>query len=376
MKRKLDYDPQAMASAFDAAFRTAFEAAVYLTNLKDRSYYVCLDGSSRPFYGFSHDYSKHRPKRRLEDMTIAGQWATGAFRQKGARRGAPMYPGTLNKHDEFILSAHLYHGQESFSLGVRRGLVTPDSIEEFVGILDALPVKPAFLFADKEFPFLTKMEKLRPWCDANGVGMLIAHPKNAAVRRILAHAWHTGEAKRINGAREAVYWAVRRHDWAGSRTTAYNLLTFYFHEDPRKDSGWDHDQQDLIQLPNGIYALSFYTNVEVTAENAYWLWTQYAARWSCENTWKRLKAYCGQSHGHGLFLRDFFFNAAMLLLSSYGLWRLERAQRLKLPPPSEYAKLDPVVSHSRFFEALQTHLRVSLATGHLAKSKLPAAPAQ
>lgn len=372
MKKKIDYNPRELAAAFDAAFANAWNAATYLGGLKDRDYYVCLDGSSRPFYGKAKHYSKRRPERRLAEMTIAGQWATAAFRQKGAKRGVTMYRGTVNKHDFFVMSGHLYNGQESFPLGIRRGRITHKSIEEFTGILDRLPIKPAFIFADKEFPFLTKLQKLRPWCDANGVGMLIAHPKNAAVMKLIAHAWHSGQAHRIPGAPEPVYWSVQEHNWRQARTKMYNLLTLYFHDDPRQDPTADED--DVIKLPDGIYTISFYANVEVTAENAYWLWKQYAYRWNCENLFARWLAYCGQSHGHGMFLRDFFFNASMLMLAGYALWRLERARRLRLPAPSKTRKLNADLSHSRYFGALQWHLSVGLAANHLAKSRLPAPP--
>lgn len=51
-----------------------------------------------------------------------------------------------------------------------------------------------------------------------------------------------------------------------------------------------------------------------------------------------------------MFLRDFVFEASMLMLGGYALWRMERSPRLGLKVH------DPEVSMSRYFGAVRHHL--------------------
>ena len=359
MSRKIDYSTRELHAAFDAAFRTVFLAAVFFAGLHHQEFFVTLDGTHRPFYGKSYAYGDDQPKVREDDLTTAGRWTTGAFKASTSptRRGDPMYPGTLHKHDYFQLSGHLYKTQESFPLAIRRGLASAASTQELLAQLDALPRLPAMLFADKAFANEPQTEVLRRWCDPKRVAILIAMPKRSGIRKIVQHDWHTGIAQPVPNAPEVMLWSVRRHHWREKPQRPYNLLTLYFQGKPRKELF--EENHDLLRLPKGYFAICFYTNIDVTSENVYWLSRQYSYRWSCENLYKRCKATSGRSGSHSMFLRDFMYNTAMLMHGTYALWRLERSRRLNL------RLHDPTVSMSRYFGDLQTRLRDRLRAEYL-----------
>jgi hypothetical protein len=349
--RALDYWPHLMKKDFDAAFLRAFRLALKLA--ADPEFYITLDGASRPFYGKSYRYPRKGKKTAVPGMTTAGYNATGAFRgKKDGRRGIPMYRGTVHKHDWFLMVAHLYKTKVSLPLAVRRGLVSAESISDFVAIIDGLPAKPAMILADKEFCNHVKTEKLRPACDRWGAILLIAAPKNVATEKLVNAAWHNGQAQRLVGPKQTTFWAAQDQAWVGRRKVRNTLVTYYFAKDPRKDRSVDDD--NLMRLPNGLYAVSFLVNVKVTAENAWWILERYKDRWAIENINKRVLSYAGTSYSHGMFMRDFLYHAALLMFSAYALWRLERVQRGDLDVHDREA------SHSRFFGALHRLAEMAL----------------
>ena len=324
-KKKLDYDPKEFIEDFDAAHKATFLAAIDLADLKDRDFYVTMDGTSRPFYGKAYKYGKNAPPVDPEDLSTAASWTEPAFKRikrKTQSYTQPEYAGTTAKHPYFMMNSHLYDSMESIPLAVRRGKVTARRIEDFIKVLDGLPIKPAFLFADKEFCNDPKTRELRKWCDANKVAMMLPFPKNSAVQRIVQEDWNDGTAKLVKGASQLMYWSMRRRSWDKKGALPYNLLNLYFEGDPRKDLS--DEGHEIMRLPNGMFCVCFYTNVTVTAKNVLWLSRQYSFRWACENLHKRWKALCGRSGAPTMFMRDLVYEASMLMLAGYALWRIEK----------------------------------------------------
>lgn len=342
--RDIGYDVPKVHGWFNAALLAVFLAAANLSNLKNRDFFLTIDGTDRPFYGKSY-HNKKRPQPKEHELTIAGKFTDPAFRQKGDR-GVPQYPGTTRKHSYLQVNAHLYDSGESFPIGIQRGRATKRAVELLVDALNQLPFLPAFILADKEFCNLPKAAALRKWCDKRQVVLLIASPKDSRVRRITKHAWYNGLFKPTVGSDEPLYVHSEQRLWrdAPRDDHPYTLMTIYCHENPR--ANYDEETPEIHELPNNIYAVCFMTNVAVTPENAFFLYSHYRLRWGCENLHKRWKAYCGRSFSHGMYRRDYAYQMSMVMMATCSLWRLER--RLTLGLPVNHRDL----SHSRYFGAL------------------------
>jgi hypothetical protein len=364
-KARVSYDRPLLETDFDDAFLAAFRTEVALDNLKSGAFFIAIDGTGRPFFGASHRYGKKAPKRPKHEMTEAGQDAVPAFKgAKNGTRGSPEHRGTVNKHAYAHLSAFLYGTKESFPLSIRCGRITADVMDAFIDQLDRLPVQPAFVFADKEFCNHPKSEKLREYCDTKRIGMLIAYPKDEAIRKMVWRDWHENRTKPVEGADEVAFWSMNRHKRrSGGRPC--NVLTLFFTRDPRKDIS--NDGHEILRLPDGMYAVSFYTNVglNVESDEIWLLYKQYSLRWSVECLLKRWKAYCGRSGSSAMFLRDYIHMASMLMLAGYALWRMERARRAGLKPGHR------LISHTRYFGAIAEDCRDRLKAPTLAKPPMP-----
>jgi hypothetical protein len=346
--KDIDYQPWLLEQGSDDTLLTAFTAAMHIAVIRRRSFFIALDGSSRPFYGLSYHYSDRHPERLPGELSVAGRNTSPAF-----QRDSRMYPGTVNKHEYFQMSLHLYDGKESFPLGIRRGAIDEKGIRDFLRTLDDLPVKPLAVFADRAFSNFVKGDLIRTWCDLNGVLFVTPAVRHSNVENLVTEAWHEGRAKPIKFEGETIHWSCRPHFWRQHMDSKNNLLVLYFRRDPRKD---ENPAADLQQLPNGLYAVPFVINVEADETNALWIWKQYANRWSIENLFKRYKAYCGTSYGHGLFLRDYTYHASMVLMATYSLWRLYRRQDGAKPRDT---------SHTRFFGSFRQQVVTALWQGQV-----------
>ncbi len=334
--------------AFDAAVRAAHELGV----LRDRGFYVTHDGTHHPFYGDSYEYGDQARHVDPAKLSIAGAWATAGFRNHGANRSVPLYPGTKNKHDYFQVNLHVYDSNESLPLRVRRTGANPDALNAMIDAVDASPIKPLFWFADKEFATGRYLRRLLPWCNQNRIVLMNPVPKTPTIRQKVVDHWHDGTAKAAHAQGSVLYWWAqpyrfnmnpRGRDQAPS--PPFTLLTLYYEGNTGEDEA--HREEVVISLGENLYAVCFLVNVIVTQENVVWLAAQYGLRWATENLFKRAKAYTGTSFSSGMFGRHLAYVGAMASLSGYALWRMERRLRLGLEPN------DPLLSHVRFFDDLR-----------------------
>ncbi len=352
MTRRLDYDVDTLDRDADAAFDVSVRAAQELGVLRGRNFYVVHDGTHHPFYGESHQYGKGARKVDPETLTVAGAAAGPAFRrQAGKRTGTPIYAGTKNMHDYFQLNLHVLDSEESLPLRVRRSGANPDALDDMIRAVDALPIKPLFWFADKEFATERYIRELLPWCNKNRVILLNPLPKTIKIRQKVVDKWHDGTARPVYANGEVMYWWAEpyRFNLNGRgvdnvTSLPFTLLTLYYEGEPNESDGVD---DDVVSLGDEVHAVCFLVNVEVTQENVVWLRAQYGLRWATENVYKRAKAYLGTSFSSGMFGRHLAYVGGMLTLSAYALWRMERRTRLGLEVH------DPSLSHVRFFEDLR-----------------------
>lgn len=350
-RRDLDYIPSLLNQDADRVLASAFVAAHGIR--PSLEFYINLDGTGRAFFGDSWTYMGDGKKEARTSLTVAGMAATGAFKgQKNGSRGAPTFRGTVHKLDWFQMTAHVYDSKESFPLASRQSLVSAHAIDEFISLVDALPARPKMILADKEFCNYVKTARLRLACDDWGTILMLAAPMHEANQVRVLSAWHDGLAQRIPGPTENVFFAAQEHVWRGRPDARATLITYYFQEDPRKDKS-DEDE-NLLRLPNGMYAISFVVNVQVGLAEAWETLKRYRDRWAIECVSKRLLAYTGSSYSQGIFMRDLLYQASTIVLAAYGLWRLVQTK------DNDLRLHDPQVSHSRFFGAIHNQAVLAL----------------
>jgi hypothetical protein len=253
----------------------------------------------------------------------------------------------------------VYDTLESLPLRIRRSKAKPEESDAFIQAVDAMPEKPLFWFADKEFATEPYLRRLLPWCNKNRVVLMIPMPKWALQRRKVLENWHNGTARPAYNNGKTLYWWAQPHRFNAKANSSFQKmsppftwLTLYYEGKPGEDDG--HSEEVVISQGDELYAVCFLVNVEVTQENVAWLAEQYGFRWATENVFKRAKAYTGASFSPGMFARHLAYVGAMLSLSAYALWRMARRLRLKLRVH------DPQLSHVRFFSDLHSQSKERL----------------
>ena len=362
--RITDYDPVSLWTAFDLALMRIFVAAHELLGLNStstqRPWFFTVDGFSHPFYGKAQRYGRKAVKRKAGEMSIAGNWASPAFRGKG-KDGKPMYRGTANKHDFFQVNAHLSDGDESFPLGYRPFNPNVQSLQDFIAQMKRAPTKPYMGRLDKEFGNGKKTADLRAWMDGDGILLMVPLPKHKKLRAFIVERFNAGVPKPVKDVGrcraskgDIVLYDVSYQTWGDDPNAFYNLLTFYYEGDPRKSDLVDATT-GVLGLGNNIYAACYLVNVTVDDDNVLWLYHQIRRYWSAENVQQRENVYLGKAAGAGIFGRHLLHGAVLVQISCYALWRIERRLRLKLAGHAEGA-IKRRKSHRRFFDALRLHL--------------------
>lgn len=327
---RLDYDPRRVNQHFDGVNRANFHAARDLVQLKDRLWVVNKDGNPHPLYAESWRYGiaaeRYGPQTG-KNYTLIGQLGSGAVRSK---RGVsyPMYAGTMNKLEYFVMSAHFIQTNETFCLAFRFGAPNPMAQVSMLEALLSYEDAPLLMMSDKGFASEEFTRNDRNYCDPRGVIMITPLPRWAWIREIIADILNSGDAKPVPGAGKTLLFGQRREYWGDQKVHPFNVACFYTEEDPREDLD-DPEAFEVFELGPKLFAVAFYTNLEVDCpEVALWFEAQYSGRWACENLFKRAKALLGRSQSHGPFHRHLAYGYGMLAFAALSLWRLRRRIRL------------------------------------------------
>lgn len=329
---QLDYDVRAANRHIDAVNRATFLAATDLVRTRDERPLFILNQDGNPYalYAESWKYGKsaerHGPQDG-KDFTLIGKIGSGAFR---SRRGIsyPMYAGTVNKIEYYVMSAHMVETNETFCLAFRWGSPNPRAQVSMLDEIVKYPDAPILKMSDKGFASEEFTRNDRNYCDPRGTIMITPLPRWAWVREIVADLWNSGEAKPVPEAGKALLYAQRRSNWGDQTVMPFNVACFYTEEDP-EDYLDDPEAFGVFQLAPKLFAVAFYTNLEVDhPEVAKWFEAQYSGRWACENLFKRAKALLGRSQAHTPFHRHLGYAYGMYAFAALGLWRLRQRIRL------------------------------------------------
>jgi hypothetical protein len=325
---QLGYDVRKVNQHIDGVCRATFLAATDLARRRDDLplFIINKDGNPHPLYAESWKYGKsaerHGPQDG-KDFTPIGRLGSGAFRDKG-----PMYPGTVNKLEYYVMSAHFLETNETFCLGFRWGAPNPRSQISMRDELEKYPDAPILMMSDKGFASEEFTRNDRAYCDPRGTIMITPLPRWAWVREIVADLWNSGEAKAVPGAGKTLLYGQRRSYWADLTVLPFNVAVFFTEEDP-EDYLEDPEAFGVFELAPKLFAVAFYTNLEVDhPEVAKWFEAQYSGRWACENLYKRAKALLGRSQGQTPFPRHLWYAFGMFVIAGLGLWRLRQRIRI------------------------------------------------
>ena len=329
---QLGYDPRAVNQHVDAVNRANFLAATDLVRTRDERplFIINQDGNPHPLYAASWKYGKsaerHGPQDG-KDYTLVGKLGSGAFR---SRRGVsyPMYPGTVNKLEYYVMSAHFLETNETFCLAFRWGSPNPRAQVSMLDEVGKYPDAPILKMSDKGFASEEFTRNDRTYCDPRGTIMITPLPRWAWVREIVADLWNSGEAKAVPEAGKTLLYGQRRSYWGDLKVLPFNVACFYTEEDP-EDYLEDPEAFGVFELAPKLFAVAFYTNLEVDhPEVAKWFEAQYSGRWACENLFKRAKALLGRSQAQTPFQRHLGYAYGMFVFAGLGLWRLRQRIRL------------------------------------------------
>ncbi len=166
---------------------------------------------------------------------------------------------------------------------------------------------PAIVQRRKEAAYTRKKPRKQPQVEEKLDAM-------AGVHASIIREWNKGP-RQIGSS--AVYYASVRRDIKGYPGLHCNLVIFY----RIRRSAWKPNPKEL-NLEKDVAVIPFYTDIEVTPENAGEVNALYSKRWNCENLYQKMVHVLGIIPSKDLYQRVLSFLLGLAAMNTYGVHRV------------------------------------------------------